>query len=72
VSAQGQLDQIERDKVSAAAEIRIVLEKYAALHGIPNREVNDVIVGYVSVMLEDFFFEVVRDLSRQLERRDSA
>jgi len=72
VSAQGQLDQIERDKVSAAAEIRIILEKYAALHGISNREVNDVIVGYVSVMLEDFFFEVVRDLSRQLERRDSA
>jgi len=70
LSAQAQLDQIERDKVSAATEIRAVLEKYAALHGISFREVDDVICGYVSLMLEDFFFEIVRDLSREVERHD--
>jgi hypothetical protein len=71
LSAQGQLDQIERDKVSAAAEIRAVLEKFAALHGISMREVSDVIDGYVSLMLEDFFFEMVRDLSREVEHRSA-
>ena len=64
-----QLEHIERDKVEAKHEIRLVLDKYAELHGISPKVINEVVWGYVDDALGDMFFEIEEELRAE---RDEA
>ena len=64
-----ELARIERDKVEAKYEIRLVLDKYAELHGISPKSINELVWGYVDDMLGDMFFELEDELQAE---RDEA
>ena len=64
---QAQLDELARDKLDAKVEIRNVLERLAAKHGVRAREVNATMRGYVDDALADLAYEVERTLVREVE-----
>ena len=57
-----ELAQLRRDKLEAKYEIRQVLDKYAARHGVEAGEVNRLVTGYVDDLLGDLFYERENDL----------
>jgi hypothetical protein len=61
------LRQLERDKADARAEIREVLDRLAAKHGIKARAINYVIADYAAHMLDDATYEVQRELEFEIE-----
>jgi hypothetical protein len=64
------LDELRRDKLKAKAEIRQVLDRLAAKHGLAAREINRAIEGYVDDMLNDAAYELERQLTHEIEERD--
>ena len=64
-----ELEAIAREKLDAKHEIRQVLDKYAELHGISPKVINEVVWGYVDDMLGDMFFDLEEELARE---RDEA
>jgi hypothetical protein len=64
-----ELDAITREKLDAKHELRQVLDKYADLHGISPKVINEVVWGYVDDMLGDMFFELEEELRTE---RDEA
>jgi hypothetical protein len=66
-----ELDQLARDKLDAKAEIRQALDRLAEKHHISPREVNAAVTGYVDDLLSDAAYELERELTRQIEERDS-
>ena len=57
-----ELAQLRRDKLEAKYEIRLVLDKYAARHGVDAGEVSRLVTGYVDDLLGDLFYERENDL----------
>jgi len=57
-----ELVQLRRDKLDAKHEIRLVLDRYAARHGVEAGEVNRLVRGYVDDLLGDLFYERENDL----------
>jgi hypothetical protein len=66
---QERLDALERDKLSAKAEIREVLDRLANRHGLAPRDVNAAVQGYVDDMLSDATYELERALLAEIEDR---
>jgi hypothetical protein len=66
--AQEQLEQLRKDKLEAKYEIRQVLDKYAARHGIDAKDVNGLIYGYVDDLLSDLFYDKEEELRDEVER----
>ena len=64
-----ELEAITRDKLDAKHEIRLVLDRYAELHGISAKVINDVVWSYVDDALGDMFFEIEEELRAE---RDEA
>ena len=64
-----ELERIERHKLDAKHEIRLVLDKYAELHGISPKVINNLVWGYVDDMLGDMFFDLEEEL--RTERDDA-
>lgn len=63
------LDELARDKLDAKAEIREVLDRLAAKHGLAPREIDRAVQGYLDDLLDDATFELERDLTREIEAR---
>ena len=62
-------EAITREKLDAKHEIRQLLEKYAKLHDISSKVINEVVWGYVDDMLGDLFFDLEEELRTE---RDEA
>ena len=65
--AQARLEQLRADQRAAKAELREVLERLAARHGISQKDINYAIDGYADDMLSDLVYSVERDLERESE-----
>jgi hypothetical protein len=57
-----ELAQLRRDRLEAKHEIRLVLDKYAARHGVEPDEVNRLVWGYVDDLLSDLLYERENEL----------
>jgi len=64
-----ELERIDREKLDAKHEIRLVLDKYAELNGISPKVINGLVWGYVDDMLGDMFFDLEDELRTE---RDEA
>lgn len=62
-----QLSLLHRDMSEAKAQIREVLERLAAKHGIEQRDIAYAIDGYADDMLSDLVYSIERDLEHQCE-----
>jgi hypothetical protein len=63
------LEQLHADRREAKAELREVLERLAARHGISQKDINYAIDGYADDMLSDLVYSVDRDLEHESEAR---
>ena len=63
-----QLEEIKRDKLDAKHEIWLALDRLAEKHGVPAREVNEAVWGYVDNMLDDVMYEVVSELEDEIDK----
>lgn len=61
------LEQLHRDMRETKAELREVLERLAAKHGIAQKDVSYAIDGYADDMLSDLVYGLERDLEHQVE-----
>jgi hypothetical protein len=68
---QERLERLRHDALDTKGEIRAALEKLAQKHRIPARDVNRAIYGYADDMLSDLVYELERELTREIEARDS-
>jgi hypothetical protein len=66
-----ELDELAHDKLAAKAEIRETLDRLAAKHALGAREIGKAVQGYADDMLNDATYERERELTRQIEERDS-
>ena len=57
-----ELEAISREKLDAKHEIRLVLDKYADLHGISPKAINELVWRYVDDMLGDMYVDVEEEL----------
>ena len=57
-----ELEAIAREKLGAKHEIRQVLDKYADLHGISPKVINELVWGYVDDMLGAMYGDVAEEL----------
>ena len=65
-----QLSLLHQDMSEAKAQIREVLERLAARHGIEQRDISYAIDGYADDMLSDLVYGIERDLERQCEEAE--
>jgi hypothetical protein len=61
------LDRLHRDMREAKVDLREVLERLAAKHGIAQRDVSYALDGYADDMLSDLAYGLERDLEHQCE-----
>ena len=61
------LRQLEKDKLDAKYEIRLVLDRYREKYRIRARQVNETVWGYVDDLLDDFFYEKEEALKAEIE-----
>ena len=64
-----ELEAIAREKLDAKHEIRQVLDKYADLHGISPKVINELVWGYVDDLLGDMFFELRKSCAPSATKR---
>jgi hypothetical protein len=69
ISRRDPLEAISREKLDAKHEIRQVLDKYADLHGISPKAINELVWRYVDDMLGDMYFDLEEELRTE---RDEA
>ena len=62
-----ELDELAKDKLTAKAEIREVLDRLANKHGISHSETNAAVRGYVDDMLGDLTYEVESELTHGID-----
>jgi hypothetical protein len=62
-----QLRLLHQDTSEAKAQIREVLERLAARHGIEQRDISYAIDGYADDMLSDLVYGIERDLEHRCE-----
>jgi hypothetical protein len=65
-----QLSALRLDVVEAKAEIRKVLDRLAARHGISARDVTYAMESYADSLLADTVYHVERDLTHEIEAND--
>ena len=62
-----ELERIKRDKDDLRHDIRVVLDRYAEAHEISPKAVNELMWGYVSDLISDFFFDRKEELRAEVE-----
>ena len=67
---QERLEQLHADMRDAKAELREVLERLAARHGISQKDVSYAMDGYADNLLSDLVYGVERDLEHECEEAD--
>jgi hypothetical protein len=67
---QARLADLNRDKLQAKTEIREVLDRLAAKHGLAAHQISLAVQGYADDMLSDAAYELERELTREIEERD--